>query len=85
MNSSNAYAEVPWWVWVVFPVLWLYLATYVRNRVRGKSAQMLGPTRIDPESPFYLRVLADASALFIFVGSLFVAGALLARSHMPPL
>ena len=62
--------------------LWLYLASYLRNRLRGKSGQMLGPVRIDPNSPRYLRVLVDASAVLCFVGSLYLAGVLIVRSHV---
>lgn len=62
--------------------LWLYLASYLRNRLRGKSAQMLGPFRVDPDSPRYLRVLGDALAVFYFVGSLYLAGVLIVRSRV---
>ena len=66
----------------MFFALWLYLAIYLRNRIQGKSAQMLGPVRIDSNSPRYLRLLVDASAVLYFVGSLYLAGLLIFRSRI---
>jgi hypothetical protein len=48
--------------------------------MRGKSAQWLGPVRIDPESPAYLKRLTDLAALGLFLGSLYVVDIVIRRA-----
>lgn len=79
MTPSFANEEVPWWIWAMLLVFWIYFASYVSNRLKGRSAQWLGPVRIDLNSPPYLKRLVDVVAMCSFLGSLYVAGVLMTR------
>ena len=74
--------EAPWWIFALLAVFWAYLLDYLNNRRRGKSAQMLGPVRIEKDTPRYLRLLADCLALLLLGCSVYLMLVLLSRAGL---
>ncbi len=72
--------EINWLHCLIFLAFWVYVGVYFKNRVQGRSAQMIGPVTVEPDSPRYLRVLVDTSAVASLLASIWVAVVLLIRT-----